>query len=54
MKFQNFLYKKGNTQIKIEISDENSNLKFELQNKRNIDRKTLNMLRNKEIFAKIS
>ncbi len=49
-----FLDKKGDTQIKIEMSDENNDLKFELQNKRNIDRKTLNILRNKEIIAKIS
>ena len=37
----------------IEMSDENNDLKFQLQNKRNIDRKTINILRNKEIYAKI-
>ena len=42
---------KGDTLIKIKIGDKNSNLKFELKNKRNIDRKTLNLLRNKEISS---
>ena len=31
-----------------------NNLSFELKNKRNLDRKTLNLLRNKEISALIS
>ena len=44
----------GNTVIKIQISDQDNELKFELKNKRNIDRKTLNLLRNKEILAFIS
>tara|TARA_A100000164_G_scaffold310668_1_gene288431 strand:- start:355 stop:1431 length:1077 start_codon:yes stop_codon:yes gene_type:complete len=45
---------KGNTLIKINVSDENTLLNFQLKNKREIDRKTVNMLRNKEILAKIS
>ena len=36
------------------LSDQNNNLNFELENKRNIDRKTLNLIRNKEISAIIS
>ena len=40
---------KGNTTIVIKISDENNNYSFKLNNKRNIDRKTINLLRNKEI-----
>ncbi|MBD1135392.1 DNA polymerase III subunit alpha [Pelagibacterales bacterium SAG-MED47] len=45
---------KGNTLIKINISDKNTLLNFQLKNKREIDRKTVNLLRNKEILAKIS
>ena len=49
-----FIHNHGDTLIKIKINDENNNLNFELENKRNIDRKTLNLLRNKEISAIIS
>ena len=41
----------GNTIINIRISNENKHLNFELKNRRNIDRKTINLLRNKEISA---
>ena len=44
----------GLTTIKIRINDENNNYSFQLKNKRNIDRKTINILRNKEISAIIS
>ena len=40
--------------IKIKIDDKNNNYNFQLKNKRNIDRKTINLLRNKEISAIIS
>jgi len=50
----NFLSKEGNTLVKIELSDEKNNFIFHLKNKRNLDRKTINLLRNKEILAKIS
>jgi len=46
-----YLPKQGNTLIKIIISDNKNDLKFHLKNKRNIDRKTINILRNKEISA---
>jgi len=46
-----FLPENGNTLVKIKVSDENNNFNFNLENKRNIDRKTLNLLRNKEISA---
>ena len=46
-----YLDKKGKTLIKINLIDKNNNLNFELENKRNIDRKTLNLIRNKEISA---
>ena len=49
-----FLLKNGDTLIKIKIKNGESDLNFELKNKRNIDRKTINLLRNKEISAIIS
>ncbi len=49
-----FLPENGNTIIKIRISDKNNNYSFQLKNKRNIDRKTINLLRNKEISAIIA
>jgi len=49
-----FLPKNGNTLIKIKLSDENNDFNFQLKNKRNIDRKTINLLRNKEISAILS
>ncbi len=49
-----FLVKKGQTSINIVFHDKNTNLKFKLENKRNLDRKTLNLLRNKEISALIN
>ena len=41
----------GNTIVKIKVSDKKNELIFALKNKRNIDRKMLNILRNKEISA---
>ena len=49
-----FLTKHGNTSVIIRFSDKKSKLYFQLGNKRNIDRKTINLLRNKEISAIIS
>ena len=49
-----YLPKNGETLIKINLSDENNNLCFVLENKRNLDRKTLNLIRNKQISAIIS
>ncbi len=46
-----FLQKNGDTIIKIKISDKNNNFDFLLKNKRDINRKTLNLLRNKEISS---
>ena len=48
------LVKNGDTLIKIKISDNNNDLNFQLKNKRNIDRKTINLLRNKQISAIIN
>ena len=49
-----FLPKEGNTLIKIKLSDQNRDFNFQLKNNRYIDRKTINILRNKEISAIIS
>ncbi len=49
-----FLIKDGDTIVKINLGDNNNNFEFQLKNKRNIDRKTLNLIRNKQISAIIS
>ena len=49
-----FLPKEGNTLIKIKLRDQNREFNFQLKNNRYIDRKTINILRNKEISAIIS
>ena len=41
----------GNTVVKIRLRDQNNELDFKLKNKRKIDRKMLNIIRNKEISA---
>ena len=46
-----FLNDNGDTLINIQVHNKDQNFRFELKNKRNIDRKTLNLLRNKEISA---
>ena len=46
-----FLNVNGNTVVKIKISDKNNHYNLQLKNKRNIDRKTINILRNREISA---
>jgi DNA polymerase-3 subunit alpha len=46
-----FLSKNGSTSVRIKLNDNKNILDFQLENKRNIDRKTLNLLRNKEISA---
>ena len=48
------LPQKGETLIKIKLSDDKNHFRFQLKNKRNIDRKTINLLRNKQISAIIS
>ena len=50
----NFLPNKGDTLIKIKICDKKNEFSFQLENRRNLDRKTINLLRNKEISAIIS
>ena len=45
---KSFLNKKGDTIINISISDDIETHKFKLKNPRNIDRKSINILRNKQ------
>tara|TARA_Y100001970_G_scaffold95369_1_gene120172 strand:+ start:20497 stop:23913 length:3417 start_codon:yes stop_codon:yes gene_type:complete len=49
-----FLKKPGETTININIKSNKKGLNFKLENKRNLDRKTINLLRNKEISAIIN
>ena len=49
-----YLPKMGDTVIKIKLSDQHNNFNFQLKNNRKIDRKTINLIRNKEISAIIS
>ncbi|MDC3117863.1 DNA polymerase III subunit alpha [Candidatus Pelagibacter sp.] len=43
------IHNDGNTVVTIKLTDQNNELQFQLKNKKNIDRKMLNMIRNKEI-----
>ena len=47
-------YAKLNTLVNIKIEDKDVGLNFKLENKRNLDRKTINLLRNKEISTIIN
>ncbi len=49
-----FLSKNGDTLININFHNKETNLKFQLEKRRNLDRKTLNLIRNKEILAIIN
>jgi DNA polymerase-3 subunit alpha len=50
---QNFLDEKGDTFVNISISDNSTNCVFKLKTTRNFDRKTINLLRNKDISLNI-
>ena len=50
---QNFLDQKGETLVHINFSNEKETHKFKLKSLRNIDRKAINILRNKEISLNI-
>ena len=43
----------GDTKIKINYKNNHQNFNFELKNRRNLDRKSINILKNKQIFAVI-
>ena len=49
-----FLSDPGDTIININIKNNEKGLNFKLENKRNLDRKTINLIRNKEISAIIN
>ena len=46
-----FLVDSGETRINIKVNEDNKSVSFQLKNGRKIDRKTVNLLRNREISA---
>ena len=50
-KISDFLKEKGTTVVKININDEKNEISFQLKDKRFIDRKSINILRNNDISA---
>ena len=50
---KNFLDKKGETIVNINLNNNNNRHKFKLKTLRNIDRKSINILRNKDISLEI-
>ena len=46
--------KDGKSNIKIQFNDLNNKLTFKLKNKRKIDRKSINLIKNKDILAIIN
>jgi len=53
-KISRFLNKDGQTLVNINLKDEKNDFLFQLKNKREIDRKSINLLRNKQISAYIN
>ena len=53
-KISNLIEKEGNTEININLIEDNNELTFKLKNKRFIDRKSINLLRNQDILTIIS
>jgi DNA polymerase III subunit alpha len=49
-----FLIKNGDTLVNIKLHDQDRDFNFRLENKRNLDRKTINLIRNKEILSIIN
>ena len=49
-----YLKKDGDTTVNIKLKDEKESLNFQLDEKRNIDRKTINLMRNKDISVSVS
>ena len=52
-KLSKILNKKGETKISIELQNETNTLFFKLENPRKVDHKSLNLLKNEEIFSNI-
>ena len=53
-KISKFLDKEGHTLVNLSLKDEKNYFLFQLKNKRDLNRKALNLLRNKEILAQIN
>ncbi len=53
-KISKFLNKDGKTLVNINLKDKKNDFLFQLKNKREIDRKSINLLRNKQISAYIN
>ena len=50
-KISDLVDEEGTTEVTINIKDENNNISFKLKNKRLIDRKAINILRNNDISS---
>jgi DNA polymerase III subunit alpha len=53
-KISNLIKKEGHTEVKINLKEDNNELIFKLKNRRFIDRKSINILRNQDILATIN
>ena len=49
----NFVKENGSTEVKVKIKDKNNELTFKLKNKRYVDRKSINILKNRNILTTI-
>ena len=52
-KISDLVDEEGTTEVKINITDKNNEISFKLKNKRLIDRKAINIIRNKDISTTI-
>jgi DNA polymerase-3 subunit alpha len=52
-KISDLVNEEGTTEVKINITDKNNEISFKLKNKRLIDRKAINTIRNKDISTTI-
>ena len=52
-KISDLVNEEGTTEVKINITDKNNEISFKLKNKRLIDRKAINIIRNKDISTTI-
>ena len=50
----NIISEEGNTEVLINVNNDNEKYTFKLKNKRNVDRKLLNLIKNKNILANFS
>tara|TARA_B100001564_G_C20562838_1_gene634567 strand:- start:59 stop:1129 length:1071 start_codon:yes stop_codon:yes gene_type:complete len=53
-KLSNILSKEGETKVSIELENDKNKLFFKLENPRKVDRKSLNLLKNEDIFSNIN